>query len=158
MRVPLDREDTPTSQPNQPRKTRSRNSELDAAIGARIRAARVAVHMSQIALAVALGVSFQQVQKYETGKDRITASTLQGIAAVLGVHPGSFFDGEPVLLRTIPDLRADIRMAERIKRVRDPVVVKRLMALVDILAGTEDDAGDKGAVQVEQPSISDEAR
>ena len=158
MRVPLDREDTPTSQPNQSRKTRSRNSELDAAIGARIRAARVTVRMSQTALAAALGVSFQQVQKYETGKDRITASTLQGIAAVLGVHPGSFFDGGPVLLRAIPDLRADHRIAERIQRIRDPVVVKRLMALVDMLAGTEGDAGDKGVVQVERPATSDEAR
>ncbi len=143
------------STPKRVRTGRGRKPELEAAIGARIRATRVAARLSQTALGAALGVSFQQVQKYETGKDRVSASTLHGIAAILGVHPGSFFDGGPVLLHAVPDLRADNRIAERIKRVRNPTVAKRLMALVDLLAGTEDDAGDKGAVQVEQPAIND---
>ena len=64
----------------------------------------------------------------------MSASTLQGIAAILGVHPGSFFDGGPLLLRAVPDLRADNRIAERIQRIRDPGVIKRVMALVDLLA------------------------
>ena len=50
--------------------------------------------MSQTALGVAVGVIFQQLQKYEQGKDRVSASSLQGIAAALGVHPGPFFDGD----------------------------------------------------------------
>lgn len=137
---------------------RYRDPELEAFIGARIRATRVAARLSQTALGAALGVSFQQVQKYEMGKDRVSASTLQGIAAILGVHPGSFFDGGPVLLRAVSDLRADNRIAERIKRIHDPVVFKRLMALIDLLAGTKDDENDKGVVQVERPGISDEAR
>ena len=157
MRVPRKSEETSTPQPSQPRKTRSRNSESDAAIGARIRAARVAVRMSQTELAGALGVSFQQVQKYETGKDRVTASTLQGIAAVLGVHPGSFFGHDmPVPIGGLPDLRSALRIAERIQRIRNPVVVKRLMALVDLLAGTGVEDGDKNAVQVELPATNDE--
>ncbi len=41
-------------------------------------------------------------------------------------------------------------IAKRIQRIRNPGVVKRLMALIDILAGTKDDEGDKGAVQVER--------
>ena len=74
-------------------KGRSRNPEFEVALGARIRAARIAAGMSQTALGVAVGVIFQQLQKYEQGKDRVSASSLQGIAAALGVHPGSFFDG-----------------------------------------------------------------
>ncbi len=159
MRVPGESEDISVPEPGQSRKSRNRNSELDAAIGARVRAARIAVRVSQTALAAALGVSFQQVQKYETGKDRITASTLHRISAVLGVHPGSFFgDDMPVPAGGIPDVKSALRIAERIQRIRNPVVVRRLMALVDLLAGAEGDEGDKGAVQVEQPGISDEPR
>ncbi len=151
--------ETPADDVSTPKRTRTgrgRNPELEAAFGARIRAARVAARMSQIQLAAAVGVTFQQMQKYEKGMDRVAASTLQGIAVALGVHPGSFFDDMPAPLRTIPDLRADNRMADRIKRVRNPAVVKRLMALVDILAGTKGDEDDKGVVQVEQPRTNDE--
>ena len=130
-RLPRKSDDTSTPQPGQSRKTRLRNSELDAALGSRIRAARTAARMSQTALGAALGVSFQQVQKYETGKDRVTVSTLQGIAAVLGVHPGSFFgDDMPVPVGGLPDVKSALRIANRIQRIRNPVVVKRLMALV----------------------------
>ncbi len=157
MRVPIDREGEPTSAPHRQRVRRGRNPEFETALGARIRAARIAARMSQTALAAAIGVSFQQLQKYELGKDRVTASTLHGIAAVLGVHPGSFYgDDMPIPVGGIPDVKSALRIAKRIQRIRDPGVVKRLMALVDLLAGKEGDTGDKGAVQVEQPGISDE--
>ena len=91
--------------------------------------------MSQGDLGAAVGISFQQVQKYENGKDRIAASTLQGIAAALGVHPGSFFGGNmSAPSGSVPDVKAAMRIASRIQRLRDPGVVKRLMALVDLLA------------------------
>lgn len=128
-----------------------RNPKVEAAIGARIRAARIAVRMGQTELGRLLGFSYQQVQKYETGKDRVSASSLQGLAVALGVHPGSFYgDDMPALAGDTPDVRSAMRIANRIQRIRNPVVVKRLMALVDLLAGTEGEAGDKGAVQVEQ--------
>ena len=50
--------------------------ELKTALGVRIRAARVSAGLSQTDLGAAIGISFQQVQKYEKGSDRITASTL----------------------------------------------------------------------------------
>ncbi len=125
------------STPKRTRKGRGRNPEFEVALGLRIRAARVAARVSQTALGAALGVSFQQVQKYEMGKDRVSASTLQGIAAVLGVHPGSFYgDDMPVPVGGLPDVKSALRIAKRIQRIRDPGVVKRLMALVDLLAGT----------------------
>ncbi len=140
------------------RSGRYRNPAFETVLGLRIRAARIAAQMSQTALGAAIGVSFQQVQKYETGKDRVTASTLQGLAAALGVHPGSFYgDAIPALIGGIPDLAATMRIAKRIQGIRDPGVVKRLMALVDLLSEAEGDAGDKSVAQVERPVTSGEA-
>ena len=118
---------------------RNRVPEIEAAIGAQIRALRVAAGMSQTALGRVLGVSFQQVQKYEKGKDRIAASTLQVVAAALGVHPGSFFDGEmPSPVGDIPDVRTALKGAEGLQRISSPEVRKRLIAFMNALA---DDPG-----------------
>ncbi len=121
------------STPKRIRTGRGRHPELEAAFGARIRAARVAARMSQIALGDALGVSFQQVQKYELGKDRVSASTLQGIAAVLGVHPGSFFDTEAVPSGKVSEVRGAMKHAEILSQIRSPHVLKQLLALARVL-------------------------
>ena len=74
---------------------------IDVGVGARIRARRQALRMSQSTLAEHLGVSFQQVQKYERGANRISASMLIKAARALGC-PGSVLlgargpDGEPI--------------------------------------------------------------
>jgi transcriptional regulator with XRE-family HTH domain len=59
---------------------------VDREIGSRVRARRLELGMSQEALADALGVTFQQVQKYEKGINRVAASTLISIARVLDVQ------------------------------------------------------------------------
>jgi transcriptional regulator with XRE-family HTH domain len=61
---------------------------VDFAIGARIRARRRQLNLSQSELAAALGVSFQQVQKYERGVNRVSGSTLVSAAAALGTTVG----------------------------------------------------------------------
>jgi transcriptional regulator with XRE-family HTH domain len=115
--------------------SQSRTPELEAALGARIRAARIAARMSQGDLGAVVGISFQQVQKYENGKDRVAASTLQGFAAALGVNPGSFFDGDmPVPVGSIADVKAAIRAADAFQHIRDPRVLKQLIALARELA------------------------
>jgi len=60
-----------------------------------MRLRRVQLGMSQGALASKIGVSFQAVQKYESGDIRISASRLYHVAQVLQVTPGFFFDGYP---------------------------------------------------------------
>lgn len=72
---------------------------IDSFVGARIALRRAAMGLSQTVLAQRLGVSFQQVQKYETGANRISASRLHRLATVLATSPGAFFppdepDGE----------------------------------------------------------------
>jgi transcriptional regulator with XRE-family HTH domain len=65
----------------------------DVHVGKLIRARRMAIGMSQTDLADALGTSFQQVQKYERGANRISASKLLAAANKLGTTVGAFFDG-----------------------------------------------------------------
>jgi transcriptional regulator with XRE-family HTH domain len=64
---------------------------IHAHIGARIRAGRRALGMSQTALADTIGITFQQLQKYERGVNRISAVRLQRLAAVMGVPWQHFF-------------------------------------------------------------------
>jgi transcriptional regulator with XRE-family HTH domain len=65
---------------------------IDRLVGERIRTRRKAAGVSQQALGSALGITFQQVQKYERGANRISASMLARAAHTLGVRPGWFFD------------------------------------------------------------------
>src|SRR5437879_13800632 len=65
---------------------------LDAMVGARIRMFRINHGMSQTALAERIGVSFQQVQKYEKGANRVGASRLSQIASVLGITVGELVE------------------------------------------------------------------
>ncbi|MDP3749709.1 MAG: helix-turn-helix transcriptional regulator [Phenylobacterium sp.] len=68
---------------------------IDADLARRLRAKRREARLSMEALAAALGVSYQQVQKYETGANRISASTLYEIAATLRVPISDFYDDLP---------------------------------------------------------------
>ncbi len=65
----------------------------DKHIGKRIKLRRQTTGVTQSGLAEALGLSFQQIQKYETGKNRISSSRLVDIAKALGVKPAWFFRG-----------------------------------------------------------------
>jgi transcriptional regulator with XRE-family HTH domain len=69
----------------------ARNGPLEADVGNRIRVRRLMVGMSQGALGAKLGVTFQQIQKYEKGATRVSTSRLQQIADALGVVPSYFF-------------------------------------------------------------------
>src|ERR1051326_3380144 len=66
---------------------------IDVEVGQRIRIQRLAAGLSQSELAERIGVTFQQVQKYEKGMNRVGAGRLTMIARVLNVPVGSFFDG-----------------------------------------------------------------
>src|SRR5690606_42052795 len=71
--------------------TKKTPNPVDVFVGSRVRLRRLMIGMSQEALADRLGVTFQQVQKYEKGTNRISASRLQAIADVFRVPPSFFF-------------------------------------------------------------------
>jgi transcriptional regulator with XRE-family HTH domain len=66
---------------------------VDIHVGKMIRARRLAIGISQAELADGLGITFQQVQKYERGANRISASKLLATARKLGTTVGAFFEG-----------------------------------------------------------------
>jgi transcriptional regulator with XRE-family HTH domain len=68
---------------------------VDKHVGSRVRMRRIMLGMSQSKLAEGLGLTFQQVQKYEKGANRIGASRLQHLASILQVPVPFFFDGLP---------------------------------------------------------------
>ena len=74
---------------------RRQPSFIDKHVGARLRAARLEAGKSQTQVAEALGVTFQQLQKYEKGTNRIGASRLQQISGILQVPVSFFFEGAP---------------------------------------------------------------
>jgi transcriptional regulator with XRE-family HTH domain len=75
---------------------------VDTHVGQKIRARRVFLQMSQTDIADAVGITFQQVQKYEKGANRVGASRLQQISEVLGVSPFYFFEGAPTVGKKAP--------------------------------------------------------
>jgi len=80
MGAPLEKELNPTDQ----------------YVGSHIRMRRMMLGMSQTTLGDAAGVTFQQVQKYEKGINRVSASRIQQFAKILGVPLPYFFDGAPI--------------------------------------------------------------
>ena len=102
---------------------------IDRHIGSRVRARRTMLGMSQERLADALGLTFQQVQKYEKGMNRIGASRLLQIAGILDVSIEFFFEG-------LPGLRAggfsgDSLMAEFLTRSESDRLVRGFLRLKD---------------------------
>ncbi len=69
----------------------------DVHVGSRVRLRRNMLGMSQEKLGESLGITFQQIQKYEKGANRVGASRLQAIAQVLGVPVAFFFENAPGL-------------------------------------------------------------
>src|SRR6202047_5240590 len=75
---------------------------VDSHVGQKIRARRIFLQMSQTEVADAVGITFQQIQKYERGANRVGASRLQQISDVLGVSPFYFFEGAPTVGKKMP--------------------------------------------------------
>ena len=82
--------------------TRKSAAPVDSYVGGRVRMRRKMIGMSQQGLGEALGITFQQIQKYEKGTNRIGASRLQHISEVLNVPVAYFFDGWPADGRSTP--------------------------------------------------------
>lgn len=81
---------------------------IDIHVGSRIRTRRTMLGFSQDKLAAGLGITFQQVQKYEKGTNRVGASRLQHIAAILNVPISYFFADENSPLLAKPNLVGEV--------------------------------------------------
>ncbi len=107
---------------------------VDVHVGGRVRLRRTLLGMSQTDLAGALGLTFQQVQKYERGFNRIAASRLYHLCHILDVPVGYFFEGLKEGAPTwSPDdvmvKRETLELVRAYYRIRDPKVRKALHAM-----------------------------
>ena len=112
---------------------------VDIHVGSRLRVLRAMRGQSQTKLADKLGLTFQQVQKYETGANRISASKLFDISRILGVTPDHFFVGledkggggtAEMDLKTI-------RLATMIAKISDEALRSRLHGLIKALVNSD---------------------
>jgi transcriptional regulator with XRE-family HTH domain len=118
-------------------------TEIDKQIGVRVRMRRLTLDMPQEQLAAALGLTFQQVQKYEKGVNRIGAGRLQQIAEALQVPASFFFEDfakhgkKAVLPSHIPDFLASadgLALAEAFMSIRDAGQRRCIVILVEAMA------------------------
>jgi transcriptional regulator with XRE-family HTH domain len=127
---------------------------VDKHVGARVRMRRMMLSMSQEKLGDALGLTFQQVQKYEKGTNRIGASRLQQISNILQVPVSFFFDGAPHVPGTgrlegmgeapspayVSDFLATsdgLALTKAFMRIHDSKLRRRIVDLVEQIAAGE---------------------
>jgi len=125
---------------------------IDVHVGSRVRLRRMLVGMSQEKLGEMLGLTFQQIQKYEKGMNRIGASRLYQIAQILGVSVQFFFDdipdehrmpktegmseGDPApFVMDFVSSNEGLQLNRSYTKIGDPHVRKRLLELVKSLSG-----------------------
>jgi transcriptional regulator with XRE-family HTH domain len=126
---------------------------IDKHVGSRVRMRRMMLSMSQEKLGDALGLTFQQVQKYEKGTNRIGASRLQQISNILQVSISFFFEGAPHLpghaggTSEVPspafvsDFLATsdgLSLTKAFMRIKNAKLRRRIVDLVKQIAGEDD--------------------
>lgn len=130
---------------------------IDKHVGARLRMRRMLVGMSQEKLGQAVGITFQQVQKYEKGTNRVSASRMHQIGQVLGVPVEFFYEGASALgsdqagfaespgasyqAENLLSTSEGIQLMRAFTRIADPRVRRKIVDLAEVLA----EAPDKGA-------------
>ena len=127
---------------------------IDIHVGSRVRMRRVLLGMSQEELGRNLGLTFQQVQKYEKGTNRVSASRLAQIAEILGVTPMFFFDALPegatgtkkngaaaaekAPIESILQSPDGLQLNRAFARIEDPKVRRTLVDLVKAVADSKE--------------------
>src|ERR1700676_2081676 len=126
---------------------------IDKHVGSRVRMRRMMLSMSQEKLGGALGLTFQQVQKYEKGTNRIGASRLQQISHILQVPVAFFFEGAPTFHplgdgmgeAPSPTYVADflatsdgLALTKAFMEIKEPKLRRRIVDLVEEIAGRQD--------------------
>lgn len=133
---------------------------IDRHVGARIRLRRNMLGLSQEKLAEGLGLTFQQVQKYEKGTNRVGASRLQHIAAILDTPITYFFEEGPNPALSGAEVASDtptlllaskdcLALARAFAAIEDKMVQQKVLSLVRALSTGQTDTVDlEGQVQV----------
>ncbi len=109
-------------------------SPIDGHVGARVRMRRTLLGMTQTDLSDALGLAFQQVQKYERGTSRISASKLFKLSQVLEVSIEYFFDEMPPVVAASPMITQEtLKLVRAYYEIDDAKIRKRVYELTKTL-------------------------
>ena len=115
---------------------------IDKHVGSRVRMRRMMLSMSQEKLGDALGLTFQQVQKYEKGVNRVGAARLQQIATALDVPVTFFYDGDgksrEVESLLFLDSAFSLRLLRAYSKIKDQTVQRQLVSLMESIAADND--------------------
>ncbi len=111
---------------------------VDMHVGLKLRERRILLGLSQTQLAEMLGITFQQVQKYERGKNRISCSRLVDIASVLDIEIEYFFNKMPeTVMKQSPRLRSGLN--EKLPEIKgNPLVKRETLELVRVYYNISD--------------------
>ena len=110
----------------------------DKHVGSRLRMRRLMLDMSQTDIADALGLTFQQVQKYEKGANRVSASRLQHLSQILQVPVPFFFEGAPAVSGIPPAVKGTTTAAPSSAYVTDFLATSDGLDLVKAFMCIED--------------------
>jgi transcriptional regulator with XRE-family HTH domain len=120
---------------------RRKSDQLDAMVGAKVRVFRINRGISQTTLAEQLGVTFQQVQKYEKGTNRVGSGRLLKISGILGVKITDFFEGtdrmHDTARRSVFDQLAQpesFRLVQAFSGINHPNIRRTLVKLIEQIA------------------------
>ena len=124
---------------------------IDRHVGARIRMQRLVIGMSQTTLGDKAGITFQQIQKYENGKNRVSASRLHQIANALKVAPDFFFagslgkatgksglSGELIVIDEFISSRDGIALSQAFRKIKNAKTRRSIVSLVEMLVPSRD--------------------
>jgi transcriptional regulator with XRE-family HTH domain len=125
----------------------ARVESIDAHVGKRLRQRRIELGLSQQKLSSVTGVSYQQIQKYERGTNRIGASMLWLLCSVLNVSPGHFFEGLSHRGKTA-GAGQSLSDVERPSYGHDVLSDRETMELVKAYGGIDDAQVRKGVRQM----------
>ena len=119
---------------------------IDRLIGAQIRERRIMMGLTQDQIADALGISYQQVQKYETGSNRVSAGRLYEIASLMNTDISWFFPSNDTSCHASGQDSASprhvIELVRRFSRIESNKVRAGIMALIRSIADGEEDISD----------------
>src|SRR3954454_4648696 len=121
---------------------RPRAGALDVLIGKRMRERRRALGLTMQEVAAALGVPYQQLHKYETGANRLSAGRLFLLAGALGVEVGHFFGGDEEVAAPTGQRRMLLDLVRNFARIPDRHQREAVARLARTLAGLEGDGED----------------
>ncbi len=121
---------------------------VDLHVGRRLRGQRMLKGFSQEKLADTLGITFQQVQKYENGTNRLSASRLFLISQALGVVPNYFFDGITAAVEASPLLQAAEQKPEALGDTSSLLNTRESIELMRAYQQIQDPAARKQLVEI----------